>query len=313
MEGNVYLCSWKKGRAGFEITLLRDDTVTARGNSLSEAEGRMVELLCERFGDGEAVIDYDRPLPDDTLPARYTKPAIYLIRPNDGVHSLPPEKSGPDGGLCTACGNRRRGDPSTPPRYNWLPAGSDGALDWKQTGDIFSDAFVSLLPEEAREGLRFRAVDYVGRQKLRTRFSELVGSPAADFVYSNRIPLTDGFRCRRCGFTQALHTLGGILVRCLARNDLPAPCPPAFVAKTLNNELYVCMTGELWRRVQCGKGTRNLLGTPVCMLDPEEVVRVPTVPESYQEGRLWITDPPGKPNVKLAEKLCVRHTTRKTW
>lgn len=313
MEGNVYLCSWKKGRAGFEITLLRDDRVTVRGKSLPEAEGRMVELLCERFGDGEAVIDYDRPLPDEAFPACYTKPSIFLVRPNEGVHSLPPERPLPETGPCTACGNRRRGNPAAPARYDWLPAGSDGALDWKQTGDIFSDAFVSLLPEEARDGLRFRPVEYVGQQKLRKRFSELVGSPVADFVFSSRIPLTDGFRCRRCGFTQAIQTLGGILVRCLARNDLPQPCPPVFAAKTINAELFLCMTAEFWRRVQGGKGTRNLLGTPLCMLDPEEVVRVPTVPVSYQEGRLWVTDPPETPNVNLSEKLRERHTTRKTW
>lgn len=184
---------------------------------------------------------------------------------------------------------------------------------WKKGRAGFEVTLVNLLPEEVRDGLRFRPVEYVGSQKFRKRFSELVGAPVANFVFSSRIPLTDGFRCRRCGFTQAIHTLGGILVHCLARTDLPRPCPPAFVARTLNAALYLCMTGEFWRCVQGGKGTRNLLGTPVCMLDPEEVVRVPTVPESHQEGRLWITVPPETPNVNLSEKLRERHTTRKTW
>ena len=314
MEGCVFLCAWERKGVNFTLTLKSAPSISVTAPTLQEAEEEMVGIICERFGDGEAVIDYETPLPKDIFPARYAKPELYRIDPNDSTHSRGDPAAYFKGGRCRGCGNRLYANRTeTPAAYDWLPSNSDGALDWQQTGHLFSGEFLRLLPDQDRINLAFRMVDYQGKKRIQKEFHELIGNPILDLVASNRIPVTNAFRCRECGFTQLIHILHGKMVDCIAKSDLPSPCPDVFAVRTVCGSVRLCATGSFWRRVQGGKGTKNLMGIQVCVLGDNETVRSPSIPLSYQEGDKWITAPPATSNLNLAEELKKRHEIEKDW
>lgn len=72
-EGNVYLCTWRKTDKGFTIALKRDSKVEASGATFDQAEEEMWDVLLDRFGDGEAVVEYviPRPRTEETFAQRY--------------------------------------------------------------------------------------------------------------------------------------------------------------------------------------------------------------------------------------------------
>src|SRR5258706_12394453 len=156
MEGNIYLCCWKKGPGHYKLWLKKHPDVTVAGESFQSAEEKMWELICLRLGDGEAVLEFDPPPPVNSLIQGYETPAIVSVSGNDTVDA-PRQTMGlfiKD--YCPTCTRAWGERTKTELEVGSLPSKSDGAICMSipGLGNIFSQPFLLLWSD--REGNQLR-------------------------------------------------------------------------------------------------------------------------------------------------------------
>ncbi len=168
-EGRVYLCSWEQTGKSFRLWIKSRPKVQGRGGSYDEAEEALLDKICMHFGDGEAVLEYDRPLPESAQVARFLNPAIVNLTGNTSPdkYGLLEEvyvrrelsrgrvgKGGPyameelySGGICRECGTAIGERNSVPLQVDVLESGYEGAHLIHRHGEIhiFSERFLDLL------------------------------------------------------------------------------------------------------------------------------------------------------------------------
>src|ERR1041384_2936694 len=154
-EGNVYLCLWKKRGRRLTLFLENDPGVKVSASNLADAEEKMWDLLCEKFGDGEAVLEY-RTLPDvpeAQFAMRYGTPNLVIVSGNDSAGALVNAQELHPKGYCADCQQPLKTNPAVVPEFDWLPS-SDGAIA-TGLGSLFSEEFLSLLSAKEKSGLQF--------------------------------------------------------------------------------------------------------------------------------------------------------------
>ena len=265
-EGNVYLCVWAKRGARLTLALKDDPKIKVSAPELDEAEEKMWELLCEKFGDGEAVLQYVTPPPvaATEFAARYGRPHLVIVSGNDSMGGLLNEKEVHPKGYCRDCRDPLVTTKVTP-EYDYVPP-SDGAV-----GGFFSADFLSLLTKKEKEGLQL--VPVVGPKRARKSFFKLTGAAVADFV---GVPGFEGLcldRCRRCKRALTLMYLrNNKLYRFLALNDLPTPPPAVFVVGREGN-ISLCVTRERFSQLLGKPGARNITSSRVWVVPDERFIR----------------------------------------
>ena len=179
-EGNVYLCLWKKGGRNLTLFLESDPSVKVSASNLADAEEKMWELLCEKFGDGEAVLEYRTPpeVPEAQFARRYGSPNLVIVSGNDSTGTLVNAKELHPEGYCPDCQQPLKTNPAVVPEFDRLPS-SDGATNLA-LGSLFSQEFLSLLRDEEKSGLQFEPVR--GPKRSQKTFFLLTGKPQIDFV-----------------------------------------------------------------------------------------------------------------------------------
>jgi hypothetical protein len=265
-EGNVYLCVWAKRRARLTLALKDDPKIKVSAPELDEAEEKMWELLCEKFGDGEAVLQYVTPPPvaATEFATRYGRPHLVTVSGNDSMGGLLNEKKVHPKGYCRDCQ-----DPlvvtNVTPEYNYVPT-SDGAV-----GNFFSEDFLSLLTKKEKGGLQL--VPVIGPKRARKNFFKLRGGAVADFV---GVPGFEGLcldRCRRCKRALTIMYLrNNKLYSFLALGDLPKPLPTVFVVGHEEN-ISLCMTRDRFSQLLGKPGTRNIASSRVWVVPDKQFVR----------------------------------------
>jgi hypothetical protein len=272
-EGESYLCTWKKDAKGFRLVVKDRPELEGSGATFAEARSRLAERILLELGDGEAVFQFDKPLPKEVLPEEYSDPVIIWVGGNDTAVIRDPGGLF-EGGICSLCGNpvgRRNGKAaglSSPPRSK-----SDGA-EAKHIGSLFSEAFIKVLEDSGNPPLEFREVQLEG--KGRKKLFELAGRPIADLVAADGFPV-QGVKCARCK-RKVFHQMVGVdLIPFLAREDLPNPPLPAFFIRS-RETLMLCMTGLAWRAIQGKPGTVNVVGIQIGIVPEAHVDRDPDLP-----------------------------------
>ena len=218
-EGNVYLCAWSKKGKDFKITLKKDERITVTSDDFRAAEELMWELLCEKFGDGEAVVEYDKPLPKTEFSKKFGNPEILTIAGNASVGRMvgPPDLF--SGGFCIKCQRPLGSRTKHSLEFDYLPT-ADGAVAFGHVGNLFSEDFLSLLSDQERALLSLLPV--VGPSKSRKQFFELVGAPIANYVGVPFFPGRLNTKCNLCGRTSSyLYLYKNQLFRFIALQDLP--------------------------------------------------------------------------------------------
>lgn len=272
-EGNVYICLWKKRGRRLTISLKSDPGVKVSAPELDEAEEKMWELLCEKFGDGEAVLQYETPPPvaATEFATRYGTPHLVTVSVNDGMGGLVNEKEVHPKGYCNDCRLPLEVADGVIPEYDYVPT-SDGAVTMQ--GLFFSENFLSLLSKKEKAGLEFLSVK--GPAKAKKRFFQLTGKTVADYV---GVPGFEGLslhQCRRCKRPLTISYLRNCkMYNFVALHDLPKPLPTVF-AIGRDGDVSLCMTRARYSELLGQPGTRNMTSSRLWVVPDDRFVRTIT-------------------------------------
>lgn len=284
IEGNVYLCDWAKRGKKFLITLQQDSNISVAGQDFDEAEEMMWELLCEKFGDGEAVVEYVKPLPKSAFQKKYGIPEILSVSGNGGHGRLLNEGEVLISRICEVCKRTLSQRTKAIAEWDYLP-NSDGAVSFKTgIGDIYSEDFLSLFSDEEKSNLSLIPVR--GPEKTRKRFFELLpGNPKANYVGVPRFPGLLNKRCETCKSFRFTYLHNNDLFQFIARRDLPEKISGLFVigdSKSVN----LCMTRERYQKIVGKKGTKDIMSRQIWVVPDNRFVRKPE-DENYPEELYW--------------------------
>lgn len=270
-EGNVYLCQWEKRGRVLTLRLKRDPRVKASGSNLQSAEERMWERLCEEYGDGEAVLEYETPPPQKwaCFASRYGGIDLVTVTGNDSMGTLTNERELHPKGYCRDCQMPLETAPGAVPEFNRVPS-SDGAVE-QSLGRFYSEEFLSLLSSEERAALTLVPVH--GPKGSRKSFFHLGGEPAVNYV---GVPGFEGLVNHQCGRCERL--LGICYLRnCeffefIARNDLSRPTPAVFTAGW-PGDVSLIMTRRRYARMIGKRGMRNIRSSRLWVVPDDQFVR----------------------------------------
>ena len=270
-EGNVYITTWKKKGSKFILSLTKDPKIFSESKDFEEAVEDLAMRICELYGDGEAVLEFDRALPKTVFPLKYGKPEIVWVGGNErgALHSNPSDLF--EGGICKLC-KWPLGKRSKTPALVDIPIKSDGIIV-DHIGPVFSEAFFSLLNAEELEGLELLEIEHYGKQD--GAFFEIVGKSICSFVGVKDYPYIGGQKCSYCGFKSFYYSREVFFF--LAKMDMPKPLPTCFVVG--GNENYLCMEGQRYRDILEKTGIRNIVSTRIGVVNSDkEIDRDPDVP-----------------------------------
>ena len=270
-EGDIYISTWKRKGSKYILSLKMDSKIYVESKDFEDAIEELAMKICEIYGDGEAVIEFDRALPKSVFPLKYSKPEIVWVARNESGTLYSDPKDLFEGGICKLCkfplGKRTK----TPARVS-LPSKSDGVIV-EHIGPVFSEKFFSLLSAEELNGLELLKIE--PHREPKRNFFEVVGKSICTFVGVKDYPFIDGRKCSYCG-DKSFHYEKEIF-RFLAKVDLPNPLPNCFVVG--EKILCLCMKGERFRRILQKAGMRNIASTRLGIINNEEEIdRDPDVP-----------------------------------
>lgn len=279
MEGGVYLCSWTATERGFTIVLNVRPSITATGETFEEAEERFCIALGEQFGDGEPNLEYDRPPPRAGLQQRYLGPDIIRVVTPRGF-AVDNSTAVFRHDQCPACGLHISLRTDEPISCGPVPRGCAGAsviaFDATRTVghgrlQIFSEAFLALLSDEERSGLRLRPVHLSGPG--RQRYFEIRGVPVARTVGVRGFPGLLRRKCRTCGCCCFTYLVGTDMFSFLALGDLPSPLPTVFVVEDEHQWLHLCLPRQRFDALRALTGARGLQSAQIYVAPDREVIR----------------------------------------
>jgi hypothetical protein len=288
-EGRVYLCSYEKTGKAIRLWVKSRPKVQGRGKTYEEAEEKLLDNICMHYNDGEAVLEFDPPLPESPQVVRFLNPAIVSVTGNTtpdfygplgsdftkrpGRHWEPPLGELYSGGICRKCKNAFGDRTSVPLEISVFESGYEGAF----CGDIqiFSERFLALLKPREKRGLEFRPVHR--RERSRRQFFELIAKPSIPYVAVKGLKFA-GWQCGTCGVRSfGFYGWGFELNEFVAKMDLPSPLPTCFTIGT-GNDLDLCFTRKRWQELARQPGARGIVSAPIGVVEESECIRNPKLP-----------------------------------
>ncbi len=269
MEGLIYNCSWKKEKGKYTIWDIDNTNLNTSSSIFEDALDSMREkILCE-YGDGEAQINFDKSLPKNLFPVKYSYPEIYRIAGNDGVDNV--ETFQPDiytKDYCMHCniglGERTKKQLILPS----LPRTSNGAI-LSGYNNIFSEDFLELFTSDELDNINFLEVKSI--KKSKRIFYELIGPSITDYIGVKSFQGKKIYICPSCGKIGFLYTYKSNFYWFISRAMLPDKIPNLFVIGRYN--LGLCIIGKRWREIQSKKGAKGIVAEQIGIVkENDEIV-----------------------------------------
>jgi hypothetical protein len=281
MEGNVYLCRWKKIKNGFSAWLNSDPSVSVTGAEFEQVAEDLSDAICGKTGDGEAIIEFTPPVPSGGHFARWMQPLILSLGFNQRVETNIRQPGMYTGGVCSRCGTARGTRTKVPIRIFTKISGNIAAsINSAPAIRLISEEFLGLLRPEESALLEFRSTDNATGQDR--QFYELAGRSIAPWVsfHGARLHPITSWRCPDCNHQRLWPSHPEVAVYgFLCRSDLPTPAPSCFVAGTELDRLDLCMTQTRWKEIAGKKATTGFATSPIGLVDSKEVIRTPDLPD----------------------------------
>jgi hypothetical protein len=286
-EGNVYLCHWEKQRRRFAVWLKDRPTIRCEGRDFRSALELLQGEVCEHFGDGEAVFDFDPPLPPDENTKRFLHPRIVGVTGNKGAVLDGDEADYFDRGTCSGCGTglgKRTAKPLRLDTDSFSTATDGGFLRLKPMIRFYSDRFRSLLSRAEQSRFEWISLEITGR--ARRKFFELRCQSPVPRVPARGLDFHASV-CETC-LTQCAWILfqSGIQLHdFVCRDELPESLSNCFgVGEGLDVEL--CFSAEAWRKFAGKPGTHGLHANDIGVVNPADLDLSPAVYASKDYGKL---------------------------
>jgi hypothetical protein len=272
MEGKIYHAIWRKTKGGYRLWLKDDTRFTTTSRRFAAAEEALIERICFVFGDGEALLDFDRPRPVPRQNAELFEPEFLELETN--VIAIPKSTSGlSTGGYCAKCRSPRGVRSAVPLEIDEIDPGSEivcGPLRGKASFLLLSERFLGLLTSAERECLGLRKVD-VSKANQRD-FYEITSFPKIPLVALKDAPATVS-RCAGCKRKWWFYG-GDLPFNFVSLADLPSPLPQVFVAGG-EFEKVLCVSAARWRQIRTSTRARGIVTSRIGVLPKERALREP--------------------------------------
>lgn len=280
MEGRVYNCTWTKEGNLFRVWVASNPRLSAEANTLAEADERLWSVICDRFGDGENVREYQPPFPPAKADDAYLADGLVTLVGNsraEQVGSLEPLFTE---GLCKECGAGLGERTDAPLEVGFIESGFDSAFIILSNVSfyLYSEDFRSLLRPEESE--RFVWTPVRRKKGARKAFFECVGIQSVPFVTIRDRGLS-GWECGECGNRVFLISRKEFsFSHAVCATGLRHPIPSCFpVGPGIGAE--VCVMQERWLSMRGKSGTRGVVAGPLAVVLPGEAEFAPNLPKRF--------------------------------
>jgi len=276
-EGKIYSCNWVSEHGGFRLWLDRHPEIAGVDRSFDRAYRRLWSQICEKYGDGEAQLEFVTELPDSGLLSKFGGQAIVKIVGNASAEGPLNFAQCYTGGVCHFCGHPLGERNTTTGTYSAIPPGA-GSFTAAAFLHLFSEPFIGLLRPDERSGLRFLPVAPARKSPPRKYF-ELVGDPIAGYVGVRNLERLIGSQCPECdGRRYGYYVRDFPIHEFVARADLPKPLPSCFAIGDTRAGLLLCMTAQRWRELAKRPERKGLIAEPIGIVEDRDLERTPKLP-----------------------------------
>ena len=249
-EGSSYQCDWLKSGRIYKIWLVDNPQLFYKGTSFFEAEDGVLEKICLEYGDGEAVIEYIKELPDSEFPIRYSRPFYYFLTANSWGHLESEYEMFYEGGVCEICHRcfdiRTRTDQSIVLKS--FPKEGDFLLVEKTRSILVSEKLAIALDLDKIANLK----EVISSKKTRKKYFEVF--PAQKNPIMPEVAVKEqadylgefqGWECSKCG-NSTMHYY--------ADTHFNKVIPFSSLVKLDNKDVFlmkgaIAVSGEKWRKV----------------------------------------------------------------
>jgi hypothetical protein len=279
MEGQVYLCSWKRAKGRFRVWLQSDRRVAAEAATFREASEALWSEIVRAFNDGEAVLEYQPPPRPEPATRRFLDPHLVSVIGNMRARLVNPDEMFTEG-LCPQCREPRGQRTKAPALLEDLESVYEGGFTKPARIVFFSDRFLALLTDAERGQFDWRPVYRTDRG--RKAFFEMIAPPEVPLVAVASLDFRRPWVCDTCGRRSALryYQPDFDIYEFVCRFDLPRPLPSCFTIG-FDYTASLVFLRERWAELAGHPGTRGLASNNVGVVDEAECVRdLPRVPLS---------------------------------
>jgi len=273
MEGQVYLCSWKKVGSLIKVWVKNKPKLQVTGSSFGIADGELADQILCAFGDGENVREYVTP--PKTL-SKAGRLDLDIVQINGNSHL--PIESDPamlfSGGMCKKCGSLLGKRSDVPLTLRCSSAGYETGFVWQKPFEFFSESFLKLLKPKERSAFDWRPVHF--KKRSRKAFYEIRPRTIVPLVAVKGMKFS-AIRCKSCKTLRGLHCFSQDtpIYKYISASDLSKPVPSCFVIG-LPASFNLCFTRKRWLELVGKPGTKGLVSTPIGVVDESICQRVRT-------------------------------------
>jgi hypothetical protein len=271
MEGQVYVCSWRRKGGRIEAWLEDRPELRGEGATFRQASASLHEQIAKAFDDGEALLEFQPPAPDEPGARRFLHPPLVWVVGNTRALLTNADELFTEG-LCPRCRQPRGNRTAADTAVDYIEPGYDGGFTHPARRMFFSEAFLSLLTREERERFQWRPVRRPGR--TRKAYLEMIAAPDVPLVAVRGLDFPAPTPCRTCGQPPVPRHFGRDLTlhEFVCRADLPQPLPTC-LTMGIRHDCSLFFPRERWQQMVGRPGARGLVTNDVGVADPAECLR----------------------------------------
>jgi hypothetical protein len=285
LEGNTYSARWKKREDKFVVYLDNDKSINGVDIDFETACEDLCLTICDRYSDGEAVLNLLKEAPQPSGVAKYANPALVTLSWNESAEGETWQKGLFEGGYCSACRAGIGKRTAIPLKVNGLPKGNIGSFNQIMFSPLLlSEDFLNLLTATEREKLQLQEVDCI--KGSTRRFFEVNGPPLLKQVgvKGGKYNSLSSWQCKSCGHKSFSCTHPEMpenykYTDFLSKSDLPNESDEAFVIEDKLGRKIICMPLRRWQQLNNHKKAKGVLADRIYVLPKEQVDREPSVRE----------------------------------
>ncbi len=199
-KGNTYSCDWKYGKSGYKAWLIKYPEIIAESEYFFECEDLIYYEIIDKFGDGEAILEFAKELPDELFPKRYRR-KNYFVMMSGYWENLVDLESYFIEGECNAC-NRCIGQRNGKVISITGKAKNTDIITIRNSNIlILSERILKLIESYNKDLYQLREVNFITPK--RTKFFELIwNEESSDIVNSisinEEVGKFNGWKCSLC-------------------------------------------------------------------------------------------------------------------
>lgn len=283
MEGNTYAARWKKQGEKYLVFLDSDKTIKGADIDFETACGELCLAICERYGDGEAVLNLLRELPQPSGVSKYASPALVTLGWNDEAVGEKWQEGLFEGGYCKGCRAGIGKRTTTSLKVDILPKGDIGSFYQLMFSPLLlSERFVSLLSDSEKGKLGLQEVTCT--KKKNRRYYEVNGLPTLKQVgvKGGKYHSLSSWQCKSCGYKSFSCSHPEMpdnykYSDFCSKSDLPDDIVESFVIEDSIGRKMLCMPLKRWQQLSNHKNAKGVLADRIYVLPEEQIERDPSV------------------------------------